>query len=842
MHKKIVLGLLAHVDAGKTTLSEALCYLSGTIASVGRVDHQDAYLDYNELERQRGITIYSKPAVISYQSMDMTLLDTPGHMDFSSEMERALEALDVAVLVVSGTALIQAHTKTIYRLLRAKQIPIIIFVNKMDCSSYRKEFIMNELQTLSDGCVDYLAMDVKEQIATTSEDLLDLFMQDGLTEDKQYDAFLKGAFHPVFFGSAMTLEGVLPLLDFISKIPTHFDASLPLQAFVYKIQYHKQHKLAFLKINQGTLKLKESFFPKQKVEEIRLYSGLKYTLLKEAVAGQVVAVRGLKELHVGSVLGDGASVTSCATESCMRYALIFDTDLTIHEVYHRIRKLNDEDPSLMMRLKETIEVSLMGDIHAEILKQTIEDRYHLVCEVKPSRVIYKESIKKVSLGVGHYEPLRHYAEVHLLLEPLPVGKGIEVRSHLVNDTLPKNYEHQILQVLKTEFIPGVLTGSELTDLRITLTNFAYHQKHTEGGDFRQATRRALRQGLCMNESVVLEPYFHFEAYVPTEMLSTLIYHMNQKEATYEIVDDTHLRGRVSVANIQGYRQELLAYTKGQGTLELTFDGYDPVSHQEAVVAAVGYRAINDLDYPSSSVFCAKGAGYEVKWQDVYQKMHLSSPYLPKKPSQPVRQDNSDKDLMEIFESVYGKVNTKSYDRFGYRKKTEAPKSPAQVRPVCLIVDGYNLIHASPELQSLFKENMDSARARLIDLLANYQGYRHCMMIIVFDAYMVKENPGVIERHQDFFVVYTKEAQTADAFIERCSKRLAADFQVTVVSSDYAEQLIVLGHGAYRMSSREFMIEMNHLTKLKYQEFQERQKVEKTFLLEGVKDYGKESSS
>lgn len=852
--RKLVIGHLAHVDAGKTTLSEAMLYLSGYLKQLGRVDHQDAFLDYDGQERQRGITIYSKQAVFQWQDVDITLLDTPGHVDFSSEMERTLAILDAAILIISSTDGVQNHTKTIWKLLQYYQVPTFIFVNKMDMPGVNQQALLKDIQTqLDERCLDFsqARTTLDEEIALNSEHLLDLYLANNQLSDEDIAWQIKQRqIFPCFFGSALKLVGVDQLLNGIQTFVLPKPSSDAFSAQAYKITYDdKQQRWTHLKLTGGSLAIKE-LIDDEKVEEIRVYSGNKYEQKQNVVCGEVCAIRGPKHIAAGDVLGDAKKQRQePLLSSCMAYRVLLPSDIDAHQFYPLLKQLFDEDPSLHIsydtQLNE-IQVHLMGDIQIEILTEQIANRFGIHVGFDHGRILYKETIASPVLGVGHYEPLRHYAEVQLLLEPLAPGSGLVFASDCQEDQLAKHWQNLVLTHLKEKEHLGVLTGSPITDMKITLINGRFHLKHTEGGDFRQATYRAVRQGLKMAKSILLEPYYQFEAEIPNDCVSRFIYHMEERQGTYEICgnneETTYLKGQAPIRQLQGYYQEILAYTKGKGKFSYTPGGYLPCLDQDEIVAQIGYDSETDLDNPTGSVFCSHGAGYTVRYDEVYNKMHLEAP-LPKEektrivvPHKSTSQEASDDDLTAIFERTYGPIEHKTIDQFGYRKKPTEEVVQSKPLAKCLLVDGYNVIHSWPELASLAKVNLDAARARLIDLLCNYQGYKQNLLILVFDAYLVKDNPGTIEKYHNIYIVYTKEAQTADMFIERTTHQMAKDFDISVVTSDALEQIIVSGQGALRISSREFKIEVEHTTKTKLADFFAQQKQDLYFPLEALKDY------
>lgn len=857
--KRIVIGNLAHVDAGKTTLSEAMLYVAGKIKQLGRVDHQNAYLDYETLERNRKITIFSKQAVFTWKDCYMTLLDTPGHVDFASEMERVLQVLDVAVLIISGSEGVQPHTKTIWQLLAHYRVPTMIFVNKMDMPETSKEaLILNIKKELDENCLDFALEEslLHEEISLCSDSLLEKYMQSGkLTYQDIANSVMDRTVFPCFFGSALKNEGVTSLLDALVNYTPTPSRSEQFSANVFKITHDKQNtRLTYMKILSGALEVKDTVLPDEKADQLRVYSGDKYEVVPKATAGMIVAVKGFKKIYAGDVLGEGKKLTTPVLESCMDYALMLPEGIDINQALLYMKQLEEEDPMLHVnydRKTNEIRMQLMGDIQIEVLKQTILDRFKIAVDFAHGKVLYKETIAKSVLGVGHYEPLRHYAEVQLLLEPLENGKGIVIASECSEDELSKHWQNLIIGHLKEKEHVGVLTGSSLTDVKITLLIGKAHLKHTEGGDFRQATYRAVRQGLMHAQNILLEPYYRFKAVLPATCLSRLVFDIEKMHGTYEIVDDSNLQrtivsGEVAVSEMQGYMTTFITYTKGQGQLGYELSGYKPCLHQEKVVAEMQYDACGDLDNPCDSIFCKQGAGYNVSYDKVYQKMHLEARWpkkeIPKNNYRPQKATIStdDKTLSQIFERTYGPIQTNWKERLGHEKKPKQNRYEYQAKQRCIIVDGYNVIYAWPELASLAKVNLDVARARLIDALCNYQGYKQCLLILVFDAYLVKENPGSVEKYHNIYIVYTKEAQTADMFIERATHEMADLFDIAVVTSDALEQLIVSSQGAVRVSSREFIQDVNYVAKTYLKNFLDQQKTSHEFPLESVKKYQDES--
>lgn len=832
--KKIAVGILAHVDAGKTTLSEALLYCGGSLRKLGRVDHQDAFLDTDQMERERGITIFSKQAVLSLPAFTLTLLDTPGHVDFSGEMERTLQVLDYAILVISGTDGVQSHTQTVWNLLERYHIPTFLFINKMDLAGADKTRVLEQLQTrLSPACVDFSqpqSAEFGEAVSLLDETLLERYLENG-TLDQQDVARLiarRGLF-PCFFGSALRLDGIREFLEQFQHFVLCPERPDEFGARVYKIARDPQGaRLTYLKVTGGQLRVKalvsgsgpdEGPSWQEKIDQIRIYSGARFQTADVAEAGTVCAVTGLNHTWAGQGLGtegDGQRpvlqpVTSCEVrlpEGC-----------DVHRALAQLRQLEEEDPQLHIVWKEQvqqIQLQMMGEVQLDILKRLILERFGFSVGFGPGKIVYKETIAAPVEGVGHFEPLRHYAEVHLLLEPLARGSGLQFDTICSEDVLDRNWQRLILTHLAEREHPGVLTGSPITDLKITLTTGRAHLKHTEGGDFRQATYRAVRQGLMQAESILLEPWYAFRLEIPSEQMGRALADVQRMGGTFDppqtLDTCTVLTGRAPVAEMQGYALEMAGYTKGQGRLSCTLSGYEPCHNPEQVLEEIGYDPARDTENPADSVFCSHGAGYVVPWDQVPAHAHVESG-LMKRPSPP--QENrsgpvsrtaggslaEDAELASIFERTYGPSRRREL----FRKPVEPPQEyqfePSG--PEYLLVDGYNIIFAWDELKELARTSLDAARQALADILCNYQGFRKCAVILVFDAYKVKRNAGEVVKYQNIHIVYTKEAETADMYIEKATYQLARHRRVRVATSDGAEQLIILGHGALRVSASIF---------------------------------------
>ena len=874
--KKIVLGILAHVDAGKTTLSESLLYLSGEIRKLGRVDHKNTFLDHNELERQRGITIFSKQAWMKYEDMEIQLLDTPGHVDFSAEMERTLQILDYAIVVINGMDLVQGHTEMVFRLLARYQIPAFLFINKMDVSPFGKEEIIEELRKrLSEQIIDFTKNDFSpadyEIMAMSKESLLEQYLDSGIITKEQIKKAIKerGIF-PCYFGSALKMEGVEELLKGMQEYVLETAKVPDFGAKVYKIGKDEQgSRLTYLKVTGGSLKAKTLLKIKQKsgeeleekVDQVRLYSGAKFKILEEAKAGTVCAVTGLKATYPGQGLGIEKDSDLPVLESVLTYQVIPKEGEDPHKVLLKLRELEEEEPELHVVWKEELQelhVRLMGEVQLDIIQNLMEKRYGIPVTFGAGSISYKETIKAPIEGVGHYEPLRHYAHVQLLLEPLERGSGLWFDTDCSEDVLDRNWQRLILTHLQEKEHKGVLTGAPITDLKITLLTGKAHQKHTEGGDFRQATYRAVRQGLKKAESILLEPYYEFRMELPTECVGKAMTDIKTMRGSFEIEkteeETTILTGNVPVAEMQDYETKMRAYTKGRGRLFLQVKGYEPCENQEEIVNAINYDSEADLENTPDSVFCAHGAGFIVKWYEVENYLYLDSkkswegktetssdisfsPVEPKegktkKESWYVEEDKEFEAIMlrefgekklerhkPAYKVTYEKQEEKKRKKREYEKEQlriesgYAKKPQKKNQEKYLLVDGYNIIFAWEELNILAKDNLEAARGKLQDILCNYQGYTGVHLILVFDAYRVKGNPGTVTKYHNIHVIYTKEAETADMFIEKTTKEIAQKHQVVVATSDALEQMIIMGHGAIRLSANGFWDEIERVNAL-----------------------------
>ena len=832
-------GLLAHVDAGKTTLSESILYQSGAIRNLGRVDHQDAFLDTDEMERERGITIFSKQAVLTWKDTEITLLDTPGHVDFSAEMERVLQVLDCAVLVISGADGVQGHTETLWKLLTRYGIPVFLFVNKMDQEGTDCGKLLAELKSrFSEGCIDFGrvetgAEEVIEEIAVCDEQTMEEYLEKGSVAAASIRRLVaERKIFPCYFGSALHLQGVEELMNGICTYQMQKEYPAAFGAKVYKIARDGQgNRLTYLKVTGGTLKVKDVIGENgDKVNQIRVYSGEKYELLSEADAGKVCAVTGLAETYPGQGLGAEKDSELPILEPVLTYRIILPDDCNVHTMLRDLKLLEEEEPELhvvWIEKSQEIHVQLMGDVQIEILQRIIKERFGVLVEFGEGSIVYKETIAAPVEGVGHFEPLRHYAEVHLRLEPGERGSGMQFDSECSEDVLDRNWQRLVLTHLEEKEHKGVLTGSVITDMKITLTSGKAHLKHTEGGDFRQATYRAVRQGLKKAESVLLEPYYEFRIELPSENVGRAMTDIQNRfgkfEAPETLGEMTVLTGIAPVSTLSGYQKDVIAYTGGRGRISLTLKGYDLCHNQEEVVAARGYDSELDLANPTGSVFCAHGAGFVVDWDEVEEYMHmertldqtgeegLAEVTLPKRRHSSIELTQEELDAIYVRTpdpvkqnhgsvTVYAKEKDREPGSVYADPKWERRRREKEGRQEYLLVDGYNIIFSWEELRELSEKDIGAARGKLADILSNYQGYRKCTLILVYDAYKVEGNPGEVMKYHNIYIVYTKEAETADQYIEKTVRRIAKDAAVTVATSDGLEQVIILGQGANRMSA------------------------------------------
>lgn len=840
--KHICIGITAHVDAGKTTLSEAMLYQAGALKKLGRVDHQDAFLDTFALERARGITIFSKQAEFSLPHTEVTLLDTPGHVDFSAEMERTLQVLDCAVLVISGTDGVQAHTETLWRLLTRQGIPTFLFINKMDLDGADRNALLQELKLrLDSGCVDFTSPDtMAEELAVCDEGLLEQYLETGMVDDSQIAQLVaKRKAFPCYFGSALKLDGVDALLDGLERYLPAPQYGADFGARVFKIARDAQgNRLSYLKITGGALSVREQLSGgedggwQEKVSGIRIYSGEKFRTAERVESGMVCAVTGLTHTRPGMGLGAEAGALPPVLEPVLGYRVCLPEGCDAHVMLRNLRQLEEEDPQLRVvwneRLGE-IHLQLMGEVQLEILTSVIAERFGVDVTFDEGSIVYRETITEPVIGIGHFEPLRHYAEVHLLLEPAERGSGIQLSTACPTDVLDLNWQRLILTHLAEKPHLGVLTGAPITDVKITILAGRAHVKHTEGGDFREATYRAVRNGLMRTESLLLEPYYAFRLELPDECVGRAMTDIQRMNGTFEPPEQgTHgsiLIGTAPVSTMRNYWTEVAAYTKGRGRLSCTPDGYAPCHNAEEVISAAAYDPTADVENTPDSVFCSHGAGYVVKWNEVPEHAHAdtSNVLKPKEeePEQvrPVRSSGTgggdgfggDAELRALFERTYGPVKNRGFEAFQQSRKKAATLEQLYVTRIreddYLLVDGYNIIFSWDELRDIAARDVNAAREALVNVLSNYQGVRRCHLILVFDAYKVKGGTGSIEQRGGIHIVYTKEAETADMYIEQASYDLSRKHRVRVATSDGMEQMIILGHGAERISATELYWEV-----------------------------------
>ena len=844
--KKLTVGILAHVDAGKTTLSEALLYLSGQTRKLGRVDHQDTVLDTDEQERERGITIFSKQARLTWGPLELTLLDTPGHVDFSAEMERTLQVLDYAVLVVSGADGVQGHTATLWRLLEHQNIPTFLFVNKMDQPDTDREALLGQLRRLDEGCTDFGGdrEELLESAALCDENLLERYLAGEKPDDGDLAGLIvRRKLFPCLFGSALKLEGVEELLSALERYTLAPQWGENFAARVFKISRDDRgERLSWLKVTGGELRVRQTLSGggdedcwEEKISQIRLYSGVKYTTVDQVEAGTVCAVTGLSHIRPGQGLGEEGESGPPELEPVLHYQVIPPEGCDAHTLLRDLRQLEEEDPQLKVLWNETLgelHVRLMGEIQRSVLTRLIHDRFGLDVTFGAGSIVYQETVAAPVEGVGHFEPLRHYAEVHLLLEPLERGAGLQFDSICPEDVLDRNWQRLILTHLMEKVHLGVLTGSPITDMKLVLLTGRAHVKHTEGGDFRQATYRAVRQGLRMAQGILLEPWYDFTLELPADCLGRAMADVQRMSGRFAPADHQGdmavLTGSAPVSELGDYWNQVAAYTRGLGQLTCTLRGYEPCHNAQEVMEQIGYDPDRDTGNPADSVFCSHGAGVTVKWDQVREHMHLDSGWRPPEERRKEDQHQSvprptmsyadsakmERELEAIFTRTYGPIKPRAF--------APAPKAPARkerpwkgLKPrfqgeEYLLVDGYNIIHAWDDLKRLAAQDLDGARLRLMDILSNYQGWRKCHVILVFDAYRVKGNPGSVEKYHNIHVVYTKEAETADMYIEKTTYEIAREHRVRVATSDGLEQVIILGHGAQRMSARELRFEIDQV--------------------------------
>lgn len=901
--KHISAGLLAHVDAGKTTLSEAILYLSGNIRKLGRVDDQNTFLDTYALERQRGITIFSKQAEVERDQIKLTLLDTPGHIDFSPEMERTLQILDYAILIISGADGVQSHTETLWNLLKRYQIPVFLFINKMDHAGVEQAPIFEELKKrLDTNCVLFGKEEETEtfleNIAVCEESLLEQYLETGKIERNEIGRLIKERkLYPCYFGSALKLQGIEELLQGLERYTVQSEYQKEFGARVFKIARDDQgNRLTYIKITGGSLKVR-TIIGTEKINQIRIYSGTRYETVNEAKAGTICAVTGLTKSYAGEGLGTEKTSKEPLLEPVLTYRIDLPKDCNIHTVLANLQQLEEEEPQLHIvwneRLGE-IQAQIMGEVQIEILKSLMKERFHTEVEFGTGNIVYKETIKGAVEGIGHFEPLCHYAEVHLYLEALERGSGLIFDNLVKEDDLDRNWQRLILTHLEEKLHLGVLTGSPITDIKITLVAGKAHLKHTEGGDFREATYRAVRQGLMQAESILLEPYYAYRLEIPSEFLGRAIHDIERMHGSFQepkLNEETAvLEGIAPVATMRNYQMELISYSKGRGRLTCTMQGYAPCHNQEEIIEAIGYHAEADTENPSGSVFCSHGAGFFVDWEHVKDYMHLEEYKNKKKekeidiisekteapifekiaedrkqkieePTEEKKQKfeelsgegkqkfkeiaggskqklSEEKELEEIFIRTYGVGKREKQAAGGnvqVKRKEYPPKKKEEETEEYLLVDGYNIIFAWEELKELAEENIDSARSRLMDIMCNYQGFKKCHLILVFDAYKVIGFTGEMQTYHNINVVYTKEAETADQYIEKLAYKIGSRYQVTVATSDCMIQLIIMGQGCVRMSAAELKAEVEEVNRQIRKDYLEQPLKNRQYLFDGVEE-------
>lgn len=872
--KKLVIGILAHVDAGKTTLAESMLYHSGEIRKLGRVDHKDAFLDTYELERSRGITIFAKQAELKFQDVSVTLLDTPGHVDFSTEMERTLRVLDYAILVISGADGVQGHVQTLWKLLKSYKVPTFIFVNKMDQQGVDKKKVLEILHKRLHGhCIEFTSGCkngiMQEHIAMADEILLDEYIESNEICNKSIvKAIKERKIFPCYFGSALKNEGVDVLMQGMSDYTILPEYPEEFGAKIFKITRDEQgSRLTYMKVMGGSLRVKMPLSNKEnntnkeedvnvweeKADQLRIYSGNSYQSVPEVGAGSICAVTGLSKTKSGEGLGIEKDWELPFLEPVLTYQIQLPDDVNVYDMFLKLSQLQEEDPTLHIlwdKDANEIQVQVMGEIQIEILKTIIQERFGVVVEFGSESIVYKETIGNTVVGIGHFEPLRHYAEAHVLIEPLEQGSGIEITSDCGEDMLAKNWQHLVMVHLGERVHKGVLIGGDLTDVRFTLIAGRGHQKHTEGGDFRQATYRAVRQGLMHAENILLEPAYEYRLEIPNECVGRAI---NDIQKMFGTFDDPEMNGEFSVitgiapvATMRGYQQEVISYTKGFGCIYCAWKGYIPCHNQSQIVEEIQYDPINDMDNPTDSVFCTHGAGYSVFWNKVAKEAHVQNKYEANSRKEqdvtPQARGTSfeerwidSEELEAIFQRTYGTVKREK-SRFKKTKPNQVAGNyigtsthsgkPKEKKETYLLVDGYNIIFAWQDLKELAEINIEGARGKLMDILSNYQGYRKMNLIVVFDAYKVKGNPGDVQKYHNIDVVYTKEAETADAYIEKTVHKMGKMFDVTVATSDALEQLIIMGQGGHRLSAQGLLEEIISCNREIHDEHVEKSKKDK----------------
>ncbi|HHX60236.1 MAG TPA: GTP-binding protein [Epulopiscium sp.] len=864
--KKLVIGILAHVDAGKTTLSESMLYLSGKIRTLGRVDKKDAYLDNYDLERERGITIFSKQAVFEVDKTQITLLDTPGHIDFSAEMERTLQVLDYAILVISGADGVQGHTQTLWRLLSMYKIPVFIFINKMDQEGTNKNKLIKELKRqLSDGCIAFGREKEEvfyDQLAMSDETLMETYLETGHIETTQITQVIKERkVFPCFFGSALKLEGVEALIKNIVKYTNAPTYSQSFGAKIFKIARDEQgNRLTYMKLTGGIMKVKDTLTNdiwEEKVNQIRIYSGEKFEKVNEIEAGSICAVVGLTQARPGEGLGIERTSLAPLLEPVLSYQVLLPEGCDPRVMLPKLREIEEEEPELHIVWNEElqeIQAQIMGEVQIEILQSLIQDRFDTLVKFYKGSVVYKETIANKVEGVGHFEPLRHYAEVHLLMEPGALGSGLQFATQCSEDILEKNWQRLVISHLEEKIHKGVLTGSAITDIKITLVTGRVHKKHTEGGDFREATYRAVRQGLKQARSILLEPYYEFQLELPSQMVGRAMTDIEQIHGTCEIsqTDEeiTMLVGSAPVVNMRNYHQEVISYTKGHGRLFCSLKGYQPCHNAEEVIGDRGYDSERDTENPTGSVFCTHGTGFLVNWDEVEDHMHVDYYFKQEEVvSQEVSQykpsfanetwmsvEEIDEIINRTFNANKGKKTAWTKPKIvrgNYSEPTAHLSRAKEVREEYLLVDGYNIIFAWPELKSMVEDNMDGARMKLLDYLSNYQGIRGSRVIVVFDAYRVKGHRTEITEYHNIHVVYTEEAQTADHYIEKFVYTHHGKHHITVATSDALEQIIIRGKAGALLSARELKEEVDKANERMMQAYEANQIADKNYLMDAL---------
>ena len=849
-------GLLAHVDAGKTTLAEGILYRSGSIRKLGRVDHGNAFLDTYDLERRRGITIFSKQAELEIDGLSVSLLDTPGHIDFSAEMERTLQVLDYAVLVISGADGVQGSVQTLWRLLKQYEIPVFLFINKMDQPGTDKRKLLEELnQKLDSRCIDFdeVRENFMEEVAMCDEALLELYLEQGnVSSDWIGEAVKERKVFPCYFGSALKMQGIDELLKGLEKYARCPVYGREFGARVYKISRDAQeNRLTHMKITGGILKVKTLLETGEKVDQIRIYSGTGYESVQSVQAGSICAVTGLSKTSSGDGLGMEGAGAEPLLEPVLNYEIKLPEGTNVHDMFLKLKQLDEEEPELQIVWDEVlgeIHAKVMGEIQIEILKTLISERFHVDVEFGTGNIVYKETIADTVEGVGHYEPLRHYAEVHLLMEPGEPGSGLVFDTLCSEDLLDRNWQRLILTHLMEKKHKGVLIGAEITDMKISLVSGRAHTKHTEGGDFRQATYRAVRQGLRQATSVLLEPVYEFCLSIPSDKVGRAMTDIQKMYGSFDTPQTegemTVICGTAPVIYMREYASEVMAYTKGLGSLSCTLKGYEPCHNASEVIETVRYDPEADTDNPTGSVFCVHGAGFNVTWDEVPDYMHIES-CLKKAEKEIVTESvpivssgsaysgfDDDKELEQIFERTYGPAKRKEWKRT--RIQTEMPVAKEKKpKERYLLVDGYNIIFSWDELRDLSEVNITSARNALMDILSNYQGYKKDTVILVFDAYKVEGNPGQVFKYHNIYVVYTKEAETADQYIEKTVHRMNRKYEVTVATSDALEQVIILGQGGQRLSAQGLKEEVEQTCREIRKILEERRETDKNYLLKDI---------